>query len=130
VSNTDTIHESNFFETKKELAARMARFTESPIEILFGMAMLELMPEDWALISQFKWRHYRIDWAIDRPDRKLIFVECDGNEFHTRPEQIERDRKRDANILKAGFKLFRFTGSEIYRNAPGCALRVYLEARK
>jgi very-short-patch-repair endonuclease len=126
----EAIDEGAFFREKSEVAARMAKFTESPIEILFGMAMMELIEADWALLPQFKWRGYRIDWALERPDRELIFIECDGNEFHTRPEHVARDRRRDQDIRRAGIKLFRFTGREIYRNAAGCALRVYLEARK
>jgi very-short-patch-repair endonuclease len=126
----ETIDEGAFFREKSEVAARMARFTESPIEILFGMAMMELIEADWALLPQLKWRGYRIDWALERPGRELIFIECDGNEFHTRPEHVARDRRRDHDIRRAGIKLFRFTGREIYRNAAGCALRVYLEARR
>ena len=127
---TDSIDEGDFFRTQAEIAARMAKFTESPIEILFGMAMMELIEDQWALCPQYKWRGFRIDWALERPDRSLIFIECDGNEFHTRPEQVTRDRRRDRVIRKAGIKLFRFTGSEIYNNAKGCAIRVYMEARK
>jgi very-short-patch-repair endonuclease len=126
----ESIEDGAFFRQKAEIAARMARFTESPIEIMFGMAMMELMEDDWGLIPQYKWRGFRIDWALERPDKPLIFVENDGNEFHTKPDQIIRDRARDRMIRRAGIKLFRFTGSEIYRNATGCALRVYLEARK
>jgi very-short-patch-repair endonuclease len=108
----------------------MARFTESPIEIMFGMAMMELMDDGWELIPQFKWRRYRIDWALQVPDKRLIFIECDGNEFHTRPEDVARDRRRDIMIRRAGIALFRFTGSEIYQNAKRCALKVWWEARK
>ena len=130
MSTEETIEEGTFFRQKAEIAARMAQFTESPIEIMFGMAFMELIEDDWALKPQFKWQRYRIDWSIERPYRLPIFVECDGNEFHTSPEAVARDRKRDREIRRAGIKLFRFTGSELYHNAKGCALRVYLEARK
>jgi len=126
----ESIEDGAFFRQKAEIAARMARFTESPIEIMFGMAMMELMDDGWELMPQFKWRRYRIDWALQVPDKKLIFIECDGNEFHTRPEQVARDCVRDNRIRKAGIKLFRFTGRDIYHNAKGCAMRVYHEARK
>jgi very-short-patch-repair endonuclease len=124
------VQEGSYFAERVITAARMSELTESPIETMWGMAFMDLIEAEWALIPQFKWLRYRIDWAIERPDQPLIFVECDGNEFHTRPEHVAKDRLRDQQIRRAGIKLFRFTGSEIYRNAEGCALRVYLEARK
>lgn len=125
------VGEGHFFREKVEAAARMAKFTESPIEVMFGLAMLELMDDEWFLYPQFKWRRYRIDWALAVPHKSApVFIECDGNEFHTKPEDVARDRRRDIMIRRAGIKLFRFTGSEIYQNAKGCAMRVYNEARK
>jgi very-short-patch-repair endonuclease len=129
---SETFDTGSFFEMpeRREVAARMAKSTESPIEIMFGLAFYAFMEDDWELIPQFKWHSYRIDWAVKRPDKPLIFVECDGSEFHTRPEHVARDRLRDRQIAEAGIKLFRFPGAQIYGNAEGCALRVYLEARR
>lgn len=128
---SETFIDGAYFAERVITAARMSRLTESPIETMWGMAFMDLIEDDWSLIPQFKWRRYRIDWAIERPNGKpLIFIECDGSEFHTRPDQITKDRVRDIQIRRAGIKLFRFTGSQIYQNAAGCALRVYLEARK
>lgn len=126
----ETLMDGAYFADRVQAAARMARFTESPIEIMFGMALYDLLEDDWNLIPQFKFGKYRIDWALELPHRKAIFVECDGSEFHTRPDQVMKDRWRDVSIRRAGHKLFRFTGSEIYRNAEGCALKVYFEAIK
>ena len=54
-----------------------------------------------------------------------LVVECDGHEFHERTkEQAQRDKSRDREIMAAGFRTLRFTGSEIYRNAEKCALEV------
>ena len=127
---SETVADGAYFAERVITAARMAEFTESPIEVMFGMAMMDLIEDSWALLPQFKWRGYRVDFALEIPDKPLIFIECDGSEFHTRPDQIARDRVRDIQIRRAGIKLFRFTGSQIYQNASGCALRVYLEARK
>jgi very-short-patch-repair endonuclease len=125
------VQEGAYFADRVITAARMSEMTESPIETMWGMAFMDLIEADWSLVPQFKWRGYRIDWAVERPYGKpLIFIECDGSEFHTRPDQIAKDRVRDIHIRRAGIKIFRFTGSEIYCNAAGCALRVYLEARK
>ena len=57
--------------------------------------------------------------------RKLI-VECDGHDFHERTkEQAARDRSRDRALTALGLEMFRFTGSELWRDPMGCAEQVY-----
>lgn len=51
-----------------------------------------------------------------------LAVECDGHEFHDKTkQQREYEKQRERKILKDGFKIIRFTGSEIYRNPLVCA---------
>lgn len=51
-----------------------------------------------------------------------VAIECDGHDFHERTkEQASRDKKRDRDILSAGYPVMRFTGSEIFRDPIGCA---------
>jgi very-short-patch-repair endonuclease len=51
-----------------------------------------------------------------------VVVECDGHDYHERTkEQVARDRARDRDLQEQGYKVFRFTGSEIWRDAIGCA---------
>ena len=59
---------------------------------------------------------HRVDFIIGNNTTNQHFVvECDGAEFHhaTR-EQIERDRKRDAEIEALGFTVMRYPGKQIY----------------
>lgn len=57
----------------------------------------------------------------DKP-MSLLAIECDGHDFHERTkEQASRDKKRDRQIQASGVSLFRFTGSQIYRNPEACA---------
>lgn len=71
------------------------------------------------VFTQHKIDVYRADLLIvaiphiGHPE--LLVVECDGNEFHSTPEQLNYDQRRTAEILRAGYKVIRFTGSEIYR---------------
>lgn len=45
-----------------------------------------------------------------------IIIECDGHGYHERTkEQVQHDRKRDRWMTARGFKVLRFTGSEIYQ---------------
>lgn len=55
----------------------------------------------------------------------LLAIECDGHDFHERTkEQAARDRARDRQIQALGIGVFRFTGSQIYRDPQGCANEV------
>lgn len=71
---------------------------------------------------------YRADilfWFRCGRARGGVVIECDGHEFHEKSkEQAARDKRRDREILTAGFPVMRFTGSEIYRDPVGCAEQV------
>lgn len=116
--------------------------TESPIETMFGAAAVTLfrrkLGDDqfafcWAkdeasapqdkllLIPQYPWRRFRIDWAFKIAGKEILFVECDGRDFHSTDEQIVRDAKRDAIATAAGIEVLRFTGSSIFLNDDACA---------
>lgn len=62
--------------------------------------------------------------------RKLV-VECDGHDFHERTkEQAKHDRSRDRDLVQRGYDVFRFTGSELWRDPLGCADQVHQWALK
>jgi very-short-patch-repair endonuclease len=85
--------------------------------------------------------YYRADFllaAMASPEMEphWVVAECDGHEFHERtPVQAEHDRKRDRTMTAAGYRVFRFTGTEINRDPAKCAaevinyLRPYTEKR-
>lgn len=77
---------------------------------------------------------WRVDFLIHAYDfarlggpkgwRKLI-VECDGHDYHERTkEQAAKDRSRDRQVQLNDYSVLRFTGSEIYKDAWGCAEQV------
>lgn len=69
------------------------------------------------------------DVAFGSGDIKLV-VECDGHDFHERTkEQASRDKKRDRELTAQGYYVLRFTGSDIYKDAEGCAAEVAKFAR-
>jgi very-short-patch-repair endonuclease len=52
----------------------------------------------------------------------FLIVECDGHEYHERTkEQAKRDKGRDRILQSCGYSVFRFTGSEIYKDVIKCA---------
>ena len=52
------------------------------------------------------------------PKNKLV-LEIDGKDYHTSPEQVAHDRKRDIYMNKQGYAVVRVTGSMAERNTSG-----------
>jgi very-short-patch-repair endonuclease len=51
---------------------------------------------------------------------KLV-VEVDGHDFHDRTkEQASYDRKRDRELSLEGYRVIRFTGSDVYNFPDQC----------
>jgi very-short-patch-repair endonuclease len=56
----------------------------------------------------------------------LLVIECDGNDFHEKTkEQVKKDKQRDRELTNLGYKILRFSGSEIFNNPTACAEEVY-----
>lgn len=127
---------------RAESFAKFGDVTDSPIEDMLGAALLMAAryakvnlklcrgraPDGWdgfALIPQCRWGIYRSDWAIISTATKMaLLIECDGKDFHSSPEQLEHDRKKDQAAHDRGYLTLRFTGSDIHRDADGIAKRV------
>ena len=74
--------------------------------------------------------NYRVDFLIHwfEPAYNIdlrVVIECDGHDYHERTkQQAARDKSRDRALQAAGFRVLRFTGSEIYRAPRTCAEQV------
>jgi very-short-patch-repair endonuclease len=71
---------------------------------------------------------YIVDFLIEQDsvediDYKLV-VECDGYEYHSTKEQIQKDNDRDIALKTAGYDVVRFTGSQIFNTPMQCAAKV------
>lgn len=65
---------------------------------------------------------FRVDFLLAYVGRSVapLIVECDGHDFHEKTkEQAQRDKARDRYLVSQGYRLVRFTGSEIYQNPEG-----------
>lgn len=84
--------------------------------------------ETW-ITTQAAIAGYKVDlliWFAVGKARGGLAIECDGHAFHERTkEQAAKDRKRDRDLLVAGYPVMRFTGSEIYADPVQCASQVY-----
>ena len=62
---------------------------------------------------------YVADFAFFCRDDRII-VELDGHEFHERTKaQAAHDKRRDRRFVAAGWKVLRYTGSEVYGDVGG-----------
>lgn len=102
---------------------------ESPIEVQLGEAMVRARCAG-RLAAKFVAQHnvsaggtqYRLDFAFVE---ERVAIECDGHDFHERTkEQARHDRQRDRALVAEGWRVLRFTGSEIHRSPDGCAAEV------
>ena len=109
---------------------------------------LEELPDVLTIEPQAKLGEYRVDFLLtfqeplpdfnhkvrlkdgtEIPSVKDVtvhlIVECDGHDYHDRSkEQASRDRERDRELKKLGYEVFRYTGSDIWKNPLACAMEV------
>ena len=70
--------------------------------------------------AQYPYKIYIADFCIATYFGKNILVEIDGHDTHKSKEQRYKDAVRERFLIKEGFLIIRFTGSEIYVNAREC----------
>lgn len=82
------------------------------------------------LFSQYKVNKYRADFyatykAMKGSVQQDWIIECDGHAFHERTkEERQKEKQRDRYFTVNGYKILRFTGSEIFRNPYGVAAEI------
>lgn len=106
------------------LAMGLAPSCESPIEVDLGAHILRLLPAQFQLKPQFRIARFRFDFAVMFDGHALVLIECDGRDFHCTDAQIANDRRKDVAAARAGIKVLRFTGSQIFRYPAWCARHV------
>lgn len=85
------------------------------------------------VFAQVEHESYRLDFLVVDSTGARVAIECDGHDYHERTkEQARHDRRRDRALLIGGLACLRFTGSELFGNAMGCAAEVFdfLEAQE
>lgn len=93
----------------------------SSIEILMSDALLK---NHIPVSSEFKIGRYLLDFAIIKPK---IAIECDGEYWHSSPEDIESDLQRDRYLKSLGWTVLRFTGMRIENDIESCIQEILLE---
>ncbi|MDX6719012.1 MAG: hypothetical protein QOJ63_1266 [Solirubrobacteraceae bacterium] len=54
--------------------------------------------------------------------RERLVLETDGMRFHSTPRQIERDRRKEAELVRAGYRVVRMTWDQIVRDPSTATL--------
>ena len=105
----------------------------SPIENMMLRALLYEQPKYIrrngtrfpTIFPQYEISPYRADFVLSGAACPVV-VECDGHDFHERTkEQAASDKRRDRYMTEAGYKVLRFTGSEVYANPFVCAQQAF-----
>lgn len=67
-----------------------------------------------ALPGSWHWNREIKGFVVDAVNFKArLIVEVDGFSYHSSPEQYTRDRKRDRVLTLAGWRVLRFTHTEV-----------------
>jgi very-short-patch-repair endonuclease len=79
---------------------------------------LELESRGLKFLTQFSLNgKFTADFFL--PDFGIV-VECDGDYWHSLPEVVERDKRKDTYVSELGYELFRFNETEINEDVRKC----------
>lgn len=134
---------------EKEINSPIEQILYTALSVVAKANFIELSPDPYYnflgkeelqkgpyLFCQHKIGNYRVDFAFlvyeksfelsskTEPNLKWV-IECDGHDFHEKTkEQATSDKKRDRYLTANGWKILRFSGSEIYKDAYGVAVEI------
>jgi len=114
--------------------------THTIIDMSFQLWKLVFTAEAISNSKETELKHVEKIWTEDftKSDSQKEYVSvakyaiyCDGHEFHERTkEQAKRDRSIDRKLQQDGWRVFRFTGSEIFNSIDHCIKEIYSQIIK
>ncbi|MFB4168574.1 UvrD-helicase domain-containing protein [Virgibacillus sp. JSM 102003] len=110
------IHDFNMISLYDE------RVLYTPIELILRDKLIE---KNIPFEPQVKLGRFYVDFLVTINGQKVI-VECDGRDYHS----LEKDKERDKELEVEGYRIFRFTGSELYNNVEKCIEILILNSKK
>lgn len=104
-----------------DLGEVSSEILQKPFESLFEQHVyLRLKGHGYHVIPQYPAGSKRIDLVVVGARGRLA-VECDGDRYHSTPEQIRHDQERDRELQRVGWTFWRIRESE-FRFDPDEAL--------
>lgn len=79
------------------------------------------------LTPQYGTSGYWIDFAVSHPSqpgRYVLAIECDGATYHSAPSARDRDRLRQEQLERLGWRFHRIWSTDWFRHKDACAERV------
>jgi len=95
---------------QEETIIPAAMFTKPEVNMYKGIKSLNLKPAFFAQYTVGGNKTFRVDGAFPTV---MVAVEVDGNEWHSNPEKVAKDQRRDAQLQAAGWIVLRFTEDEV-----------------
>lgn len=96
---------------------------KSDSEFEFAVAK-RLIDAGYRIKQQYPVGGFRIDIVVEGTASRLA-VECDGDQFHSSPEQIREDLDRQALLERMGWEFHRIRGSDFYRDPDAAMARLF-----
>ncbi len=96
-------------------------FKGSPIERRFAAAWhwhFGGYPRSQVCIPRNEGGHFCVDFLLPI----ALVVELDGHDWHSNQVQRTKDAQRDRELMRYGYRVIRFTGSEIVADPDACVL--------
>ncbi len=124
------INRLSFFKEKSPDQVRFDRLfkiCESHIERLFWQMGYQYLSRLGRFTPQVKIGPYRVDFTLTNipgVDLLKMVIELDGQDFHSTPEQRNYDTERDRYLMRRGWQVVRFTGSQINSDCIACVSEV------
>ncbi len=104
------------FQLLKEAKEINELFIESPIEEkmwdAFKKEGINAERQYEVIYGRGKNRRFYLDFAMFCKNRNLA-VECDGDTYHTKPEDIKKEKQRDNVLESKGWNILRYTTDDI-----------------
>ena len=99
---------------------------QKPFDSLFEQHVyLRLKARGYHVVPQYPAGSKRIDLVVVGARGRLA-VECDGDRYHSAPEQVRHDQQRDRELQRVGWTFWRIRESE-FRFDPDAALSALWE---
>lgn len=119
--------ELTYFDERVQIKQRKGELTEEQAEdILMYVGLRKTFEFDsYHITPQAFFPNYKVDnkairadfyvWVPNDPSVKII-IECDGFQYHNSKQNFINDRKRDRLFQLNGYRVVRYSGSEIYQD--------------
>lgn len=105
----------NIGDTLNKILSRVTITNKSPNDILFDKLVSLNIP----VSANVEIGKYNVAFIIDN-----LIIEIDKRKHILSPDEQDNDFKRQLYLIKKGYTVMRFTGSEIYRDVVGCVNKI------